>query len=66
MPRSLPFPAAAARRRCLVPADGYYEWEKVDGRKIPQFLFRPDQDLLSFAGLYELWPDPDYREVFGE
>lgn len=56
------FRAAAARRRCLVPADGYFEWERVDGRKVPQFLFRPDEALLSFAGLYELWPNPEAAE----
>jgi putative SOS response-associated peptidase YedK len=52
------FKAAAARRRCLVPADGYYEWEKVDGKKVPHFLHNAE-DLLAFAGLYELWPDPN-------
>jgi putative SOS response-associated peptidase YedK len=41
--------------------DGYYEWEKIDGRKVPYFLHR-DHDLLAFAGLYELWPDPDRAE----
>jgi putative SOS response-associated peptidase YedK len=56
------FRAASARRRCLVPADGYFEWEKIDGRKVPQFLYRPDEQLLSFAGLYELWPDPERGE----
>jgi putative SOS response-associated peptidase YedK len=56
------FRAAAARRRCLVPATGYFEWEKVDGRKVPQFLFRPDEAQLAFAGLYELWPDPERAE----
>jgi putative SOS response-associated peptidase YedK len=55
------FKAAAARRRCLVPADGYYEWEKIDGRKVPYFLHR-DHDVLAFAGLYELWPDPERAE----
>lgn len=55
------FKAAAARRRCLVPADGYYEWEKVEGRKVPYFL-HDDEQLLAFAGLYELWPDPDRAE----
>jgi putative SOS response-associated peptidase YedK len=55
------FKAAAARRRCLVPAAGYYEWEKVDGRKVPYFLHR-DHDVLAFAGLYELWPDPERAE----
>lgn len=56
------FKAAAARRRCLLPADGYYEWEKLeDGTKQPYFLHRGDS-LLAFAGLYELWPDPEKTE----
>jgi putative SOS response-associated peptidase YedK len=55
------FKNAAARRRCLVPADGYYEWERVDGRKVPHFLHLEGQ-LLAFAGLYELWPDPERPE----
>ncbi|WP_127129182.1 SOS response-associated peptidase [Georgenia sp. SYP-B2076] len=51
------FKAAALRRRCLVPADGYYEWQKLeDGQKQPYFLH--GDAPLAFAGLYELWPDP--------
>jgi putative SOS response-associated peptidase YedK len=52
------FKAAAARRRCLVPALGYYEWQKTDGGKVPHFLHDPDGRLLAMAGLYELWRDP--------
>jgi putative SOS response-associated peptidase YedK len=54
------FQAAASRRRCLVPADGYFEWERRIGSKatVPHFL-HVRGDLLSLAGLYELWPDPD-------
>jgi putative SOS response-associated peptidase YedK len=54
------YQAAACRRRCLVPADGYYEWEKRPDRRdaVPHFLHDGDR-LLTFAGLYELWPDPD-------
>jgi putative SOS response-associated peptidase YedK len=52
------FKAAAARRRCLVPALGYYEWQKADGGKVPHFLHDPDGRLLAMAGLYELWRDP--------
>jgi putative SOS response-associated peptidase YedK len=52
------FKAAAARRRCLVPALGYYEWQKTDGGKVPYFLRPRDGGLLAMAGLYELWPDP--------
>lgn len=52
------FKAAAARRRCLLPALGYYEWEKTDEGKVPHFLHDPDGQLLAMAGLYELWRDP--------
>jgi putative SOS response-associated peptidase YedK len=50
------FKAAAARRRCLVPADGYYEWMKTVERKVPTYLH--GDGVLSFAGLYEIWRDP--------
>ncbi len=57
------FKAAAARRRCLVPMDGYYEWMKnPDGTKTPFFLHADDDGLLAAAGLYELWPDPALAE----
>jgi putative SOS response-associated peptidase YedK len=53
---------AFARRRCLLPADGYYEWQQVieDGRKRkqPYYIYRADGGELAFAGLYELWRDP--------
>ncbi|WP_432483915.1 SOS response-associated peptidase [Kineococcus esterisolvens] len=53
------FKRAAAKRRLLVPADGYYEWQQREGRtKVPHFLHDPDGQPLTFAGLYELWPDP--------
>ena len=53
------FKRAAAKRRLLVPADGYYEWEKREGgAKVPHFLHDADGQVLAFAGLYELWPDP--------
>lgn len=51
------FKAAAARRRCLAPSLGYYEWQAADGRKTPYFLHDPDDRLLAMAGLYEVWRD---------
>lgn len=56
---------AAATRRCLVPAEGWYEWQvspvakdtKGKPRKQPFFIHRGDGDLLAFAGLYEFWRD---------
>ena len=53
------FRKAAVKRRALVPAEGYYEWQKTeDGKKIPNYLHAEKDDLLAFAGLYEFWPDP--------
>jgi putative SOS response-associated peptidase YedK len=49
------FKAAASKRRCLVPADGYYEWLATAEGKQPYFLH--GSGLLAFAGLYELRPD---------
>ncbi|MCL2780464.1 MAG: SOS response-associated peptidase [Actinomycetia bacterium] len=51
------FRAAAARRRCLLPALGYYEWHRAAGRSVPYFLHAPGEPLLAMAGLYELWRD---------
>jgi putative SOS response-associated peptidase YedK len=59
------FRHAFARRRCLVPADGFYEWKHLPGTKVrqPYFIHRPDGEPYAFAGLWETWrpkgPDPD-------
>lgn len=45
-------------KRCLVPANGFYEWTKEGTRKIPFFFHRPDNALFSFAGLYDTWLSP--------
>jgi len=42
-------------RRCLVPADGFYEWQRVGGRKQPCFICLEDQAPFAFAGLWERW-----------
>jgi putative SOS response-associated peptidase YedK len=53
------FRRAFAKRRCLLPADGYYEWQSVaDAPKQPMYITRADGRSLAFAGLYELWRDP--------
>jgi putative SOS response-associated peptidase YedK len=71
------FRHAFKRNRCLLPADGYYEWQRPDGTesdvpggkgsgaKQPYFITRGDGGPLAFAGLYELWRDdalPDDHE----
>lgn len=50
------FRRAYAKRRCLVPADGWYEWRKTDaGAKQPVYMVPTDGHPLAFAGLYEFW-----------
>ncbi len=57
------FRKAAITRRALIPAEGYYEWEKTeDGKKIPHYFYSEKNDLLAFAGLYEFWPDSSLPE----
>ena len=63
------FRRAFARRRCLLPADGYFEWQTVTSRgkkrKQPYYIFRKDGGDLAFAGIYDLWRDealPDDHE----
>lgn len=56
------FKTAAARRRCLLPALGYYEWQRTDQGKVPHFLHEPDGRLMAMAGLYELWCDKDLAD----
>jgi len=55
------FRKAFQKRRCILPADGYYEWYKPEapkGVKQPFFIHDASGDALGFAGLYELWRDP--------
>lgn len=52
------FRAALRSRRCLVPADGFYEWQAGPRGKTPHLIQQRDGDLVAFAGLYEHWRDP--------
>jgi putative SOS response-associated peptidase YedK len=52
------FREALRRRRCLVPADGFYEWQKLDAKnKQPYAIGLSDGSPLAFAGLWESWED---------
>jgi putative SOS response-associated peptidase YedK len=57
------FKNAIRRRRCLIPADGYYEWHVSEGRKRPYFIYRADRQPIGFAGLAETWAGPNGEEV---
>ncbi len=53
------FRAAYKYRRCIVPADGFYEWQKRDGGKQPYFIRMRGDQPFGIAGLWERWESPD-------
>ncbi len=57
------FKNAIRRRRCLIPADGYYEWQSIEGRKRPFFIYRRDGRPIGFAAVSETWVGPNGEEV---
>jgi putative SOS response-associated peptidase YedK len=57
------FRGAFQRRRCLVPADGFYEWQKHGAFKQPYFIHKSDDSLFCFAGLWESWKPLDSDDV---
>lgn len=58
------FRSALSRRRCLLPADGFYEWARIDdgtkrGRRQPYWFTRADGDVMALGGLWETWKDAE-------
>ena len=57
------FRTAFIKRRCLIIADGFYEWKGQRGSKQPMFLTLPDGQPFAFAGLWEIWDDKGKLET---
>ena len=57
------FRAAIRRRRCLVPADGFYEWRREGKSKRPYFIRARGGEPMAFAGIWETWADIDGGEI---
>jgi putative SOS response-associated peptidase YedK len=57
------FKAAIRRRRCLVPADGFYEWRREGKTRRPFFIRRRDGAPMALAGIWETWIDRDGGEI---
>lgn len=58
------FRAAFKYRRCLIPADGFFEWKAVGGgKKKPHFIYVGNHEVFAFAGLWESWHSPAGDEV---
>ncbi|MCH8494683.1 MAG: SOS response-associated peptidase [Balneolales bacterium] len=57
---SMPF----QRKRCVIPANGFYEWLRKGKEKIPHFIQRSDDAIMPFAGIYDRWKSPNGEDVF--
>jgi putative SOS response-associated peptidase YedK len=57
------FRSAMRRRRCLIPADGFYEWKNIGSGKQPHFVRLKAGGPLAFAGLWETWTGPNGEEM---
>jgi putative SOS response-associated peptidase YedK len=57
------FRNAMRRRRCLLPADGFYEWKVEGGRRRPHAVRPRDRGPIAFAGLWETWMGPNGEEM---
>lgn len=53
------FRTSIKRKRCLVPATGFYEWKRLDDGKMPYYVHLKDDSMFAFAGLYDSWLNPD-------
>jgi putative SOS response-associated peptidase YedK len=59
------FRTALSRRRCLVIADGFYEWKpNADGAKTPMYIRLRDKSVFGLSGLWEKWTDPESGEIW--
>ena len=57
------FRAAFKKRRCLILADGFFEWRKEGKEKIPTYIFQKSKTPFAFAGLWETWRSPEGEQV---
>jgi len=57
------FRTAFRKRRCLIAADGFYEWRHEGKKKQPFFIHMKDETVFAFAGLWERWRSPDGETV---
>jgi putative SOS response-associated peptidase YedK len=56
------FRSSFTKRRCLIPIDGFYEWERKVKGKLPHYIYGVDGKPLPVAGLWSAWTDPDSDE----
>ena len=52
------FRSAIVKRRCLIPASGFFEWQTIGTKKYPYYISLKNQEIFSFAGIWESWEEP--------
>jgi putative SOS response-associated peptidase YedK len=57
------FNSSFKRRHCLIPVSGYYEWKSTSGGRQPYYFTRRDGSVLTIAGLWDEWRNPDTNEL---
>ena len=57
------FRLAFKKRRCLIPATGYYEWKREGSNKTPMFIHLKDEKIFGIAGLWERWTSPSGEQI---
>lgn len=57
------FKKAFAKRRCLIIADGFYEWKRDGKKKTPYYFYMKSEKPFGFAGLYESWFSPEKKQI---
>jgi putative SOS response-associated peptidase YedK len=58
------FSGAFQRRRCLVPSNGFFEWQRAGKSKLPHFVRRNDDPIMTFAGVWDRWRPPNGPDIF--
>jgi putative SOS response-associated peptidase YedK len=51
-------------KRCLIPASGFYEWEKLETGKVPHYIYLKKQPVFGFAGLYDIWKNEIGEDIY--
>jgi len=58
------FKSSLKNRRCLIPANGFYDWYKSSIQKVPYYVTLKEDSLFGLAGLYDIWKEKDGKEIY--
>jgi len=62
--KKLSFASSFRSKRCIIPVKGFFEWQHAGKYKIPWYIYRADNEIVSFAGIYEDWVESTTGEVY--